>query len=119
VVKPWLFLLISDSCNFTPISTDFYRLRQTLQSLSQIKDSQNEGNFIQAIESCEKFIFYIENNKHQCLNETNDCTGDFDKCYQAGKSCKRMYETFELAHWTNVKSLFGRFVPDSVLIEAA
>jgi outer membrane receptor for ferrienterochelin and colicins len=26
VVKPWLFLLISDSCNFTPISTDFYRI---------------------------------------------------------------------------------------------
>jgi diguanylate cyclase (GGDEF)-like protein len=28
VVKPWLFLLISDSCNFTPISTDFYRFKQ-------------------------------------------------------------------------------------------
>jgi uncharacterized protein len=36
VVKPWLFLLISDSCNFTPISTDFYRLIRPLNE----KDSK-------------------------------------------------------------------------------
>jgi uncharacterized protein len=31
VVKPWLFLLISDSCNFTPISTDFYRIKGAVE----------------------------------------------------------------------------------------
>jgi hypothetical protein len=37
VVKPWLFLLISDSCNFTPISTDFYRMKVNDDLLKKIK----------------------------------------------------------------------------------
>ena len=93
-------------------------IRKTLLSLSQMKDSQYKDDIQQTIESCEKLVFYIENNKKPCLNEKNECTGDFEKCYQAGKSCKRMYDTFELDHWTKVKSLFGRFVPDSLIVES-